>query len=411
MTPTPTTRPARLRRRLAGMALAAIAAAAALTIAPLSPAPAQAQGYICLSVINGQPAVPSLPPDHYVVGLSYNPVCPVLTRNGNSAVALLQGESVGLSVCMDLTRLGTGRAAARPPYVYQGLFNAISCTDNHIAGNTGLAGVLGCPSCFKVNAVVNSAGYGMTASGTLNTIAPMASATAFGTNMATTTASTSSRECVTTLGGRRVEIAPTPVDGRPIKDACLTYISPTQVNFYISEPFFSSPNNLYHIRFYDAASGTRLPGTTQTFHVRRISPGLFAANGAGSALPAAYIVRVRGGQQLVEPLHQPLVLGSDQVFLVLYGTGVRYATPGTMSLRMGGHHTSGGYVGGRDIPVSYFGPANEPAGGLRGVDQINVELPHDITGPSVLMWLTLNMPTEAPANALSSNVLSATIQP
>ncbi|NOT59124.1 MAG: hypothetical protein HOP19_02745, partial [Acidobacteria bacterium] len=105
-----------------------------------------------------------------------------------------------------------------------------------------------------------------------------------------------------------------------------------------------------------------------------------SATGQGPA--AALALRVKGdGSQSYEPVAEyngnqvvckPIDLGpaSDQVFLVLYGTGLRYRQ--NLSLVV---TTLGGNVTG---DVLYVGAAP----GFTGLDQVNVRIPRTLIGRS-----------------------------
>ena len=101
------------------------------------------------------------------------------------------------------------------------------------------------------------------------------------------------------------------------------------------------------------------------------APSLFSADASGSGLAAAQVVRVKAdGSQSYEPVgSDPIDLGpdTDQLTLVLYGTGIR----GRSSL--GGVAVT---IGGANSPVAYAGPQNEFA----GLDQVNVPLPRSLAG-------------------------------
>ena len=62
---------------------------------------------------------------------------------------------------------------------------------------------------------------------------------------------------------------------------------------------------------------------------------------------------------------RPINLGTDQIFLILYGTGIRHATNVTAT------------VGGLNVPVAYAGAQ----GAFVGEDQVNVgPLPLSLAG-------------------------------
>jgi uncharacterized protein (TIGR03437 family) len=92
---------------------------------------------------------------------------------------------------------------------------------------------------------------------------------------------------------------------------------------------------------------------------------LFTANASGSGIPAAVGVRYPGAVQL-PPLTTPIDLGpeTDEVYLLLFGTGIRGGKSATVK------------IGGVDAPVTYSGPQ----GSLVGLDQVNVKLPRALIG-------------------------------
>ena len=110
--------------------------------------------------------------------------------------------------------------------------------------------------------------------------------------------------------------------------------------------------------------------------ITRTAPGLFAANADGQGVPTAVFLRVRAdGSSLYEPVARlegnrfvpaPIDLGpaGDQVFLVLYGTGIRFRQSISAS------------VGGVDANVLFAGAV----AGFAGLDQINLSLPRALVG-------------------------------
>ena len=104
-----------------------------------------------------------------------------------------------------------------------------------------------------------------------------------------------------------------------------------------------------------------------------ISPGLFSANADGQGVPAALLLRIKPGGVLVyEPVAnfeggrwvpRPLDVGpdADQLFLVLYGTGVR-AVGGLDQVLL--------RLADQSAPALYAGPQND----FVGLDQINLNL-------------------------------------
>ena len=127
------------------------------------------------------------------------------------------------------------------------------------------------------------------------------------------------------------------------------------------------------------ATGATITGT---FHIDRVSPGLFTANATGSGVPAGFWIRATpsGAQSydfLFDPAQPvgsrvpvPVDLGAagDQVFLSLYGTGFRGATQATAT------------VGGVTVPAVFAAVEAYP-----GEDVVNLgPLPRSLAGRSVV---------------------------
>jgi uncharacterized protein (TIGR03437 family) len=110
-----------------------------------------------------------------------------------------------------------------------------------------------------------------------------------------------------------------------------------------------------------------------------VSPGVFALDSAG--LVAADVVRVSGGIQTFESVYQiengalvprPIDLGppGDQVYLEIYGTGLRAArTAATLVI-----------TGTVPAIVTYAGPQ----GAYLRTDQINVLIPRSLAGAGLV---------------------------
>ncbi|MGH8595266.1 MAG: hypothetical protein ACREXT_01260 [Gammaproteobacteria bacterium] len=118
-----------------------------------------------------------------------------------------------------------------------------------------------------------------------------------------------------------------------------------------------------------------------------VAPGLFTANASVQGVAAALALRVKAdGTQAYEPVAQfdaarqqfvarPIDLGpdlgnaTDQVFLILYGTGLRYRSA------LSAVAVKAGEI---DAPVSFAGAV----AGFAGLDQINAGLPRSLVGRS-----------------------------
>jgi uncharacterized protein (TIGR03437 family) len=124
-------------------------------------------------------------------------------------------------------------------------------------------------------------------------------------------------------------------------------------------------------------------------NIARVAPALFAANADGRGVATAIALRVRSdGTQTAEPVAQfdaaqnrfiprPIDLGpdlgsaSDQIFLILFGTGVRGHS---------GLANVTGRIGGAPAEVFYAGEQ----GAFVGLDQINLRLPRSLAGRGVV---------------------------
>jgi len=116
-----------------------------------------------------------------------------------------------------------------------------------------------------------------------------------------------------------------------------------------------------------------------TVQIAAVAPGLFAYSGTGQGVAAAVALRVKAdGSQSYEPIVNiannslftiPIDLGpeTDQVFLILYGTGIRFRSS-LMGVTV--------KIGGADAQVLYAGAAP----GFVGLDQVNVRIPRSLIG-------------------------------
>ncbi len=216
-------------------------------------------------------------------------------------------------------------------------------------------------------------------------------AATFGENLAAGIAIATSLPLPTTLGSVTVKIKDSAGMER---NAPLFFVSPSQVNYQIPA---GASVGVAELGVYN---GDRLVATG-TIPIVLASPGLFSANSSGEGVPAALLLRVRGDAQIYEPLARydaqqqrfvpvPIDLGpeSDQVFLILYGTGFRAS--GTTGVTV--------TIGDETSEVLYIGPAP----GFAGLDQANVRIPRTLVGKGeVAIQLTAD---NRSANAVTVNV-------
>jgi len=222
-------------------------------------------------------------------------------------------------------------------------------------------------------------------------VAPDSMVTVFGAQLAAGAQSATQSPLPTTLGDCAVTI--TDANGVP-RPAGLYYVSPDQINFEVPA---------------DTAAGSATitvtsKGQTQIFGsltIAPLSPGLFFLNPDG--LAAADLARVKGNITTHEAIAQldtttdlfvpiPIDLGSDtdQVYLTLYGTGIRHR-PSLDSVQV--------LVANLPAVVDYAGASTTSD----GLDLVHVLLPNVLRGTG-----TANIVVTV--NGLSSNVVTVVIK-
>ena len=160
--------------------------------------------------------------------------------------------------------------------------------------------------------------------------------------------------------------------------APLFFVSSGQVNYQIPQGTATGTATIT----ITSGSGALSVGTIQ---IATVAPGLFTANANGLGVAAAVALRVKPGNvQSFEAVAQfdatvnrfvavPLDLGptTEQVFLILNGTGIRWrsALAGVTAK-----------IGGTDARVDFAGAQ----GSLTGLDQINVQMPRSLIGRGVV---------------------------
>jgi len=145
---------------------------------------------------------------------------------------------------------------------------------------------------------------------------------------------------------------------------------------------------------YATVTVTSNDGTvsTGTPEIQTVAPGVFNTWSELGPTTAAQVVRLRNGVQTVEPVSRlapegptvtvplPIDLGpeTDQVYLVVFGTGLRFRSSlANLSVK----------IGGVDAAVQYAGPQSEFA----GLDQVNLRLPRSLAGRgAVTLELTVD---------------------
>jgi uncharacterized protein (TIGR03437 family) len=197
----------------------------------------------------------------------------------------------------------------------------------------------------------------------------------FGSALATATAAGWTMPLPSELGGTTVVIR----DSANVEHkAPLFFVSPMQVNFQIPSDVALGPG----VIVVESSDGTL---STLSTNIARVEPGIFAANANGEGPAAGDFIHVAadGNQQSESPVVFDSGIGrfvpaqvafgpeQEQLFLILYGTGIRLLSS-QQSVQVG--------VGGVSSEVTYAGPQ----GGFVGLDQINVRLPRALVGRGLI---------------------------
>ena len=156
--------------------------------------------------------------------------------------------------------------------------------------------------------------------------------------------------------------------------ATILYASPSQINFEIPDSASIG------------AAVVTIGTQTAMVLITPVAPSLYILNSSG--LAAAYVIQISpAGVQTVESVSTPINLSSGQVYLILYGTGIRGAG-GNCSVTIGGINAT----------VVYAGSAGSPP----GLDQVNVLIPAQLAGSG-----TVNVVLSAAL--IDSNVVKITL--
>lgn len=188
--------------------------------------------------------------------------------------------------------------------------------------------------------------------------------TAFGGGLSATSEVANTLPLPTMLAGTTVKIKDS-VGKETL--APLFFVSPTQINYQIPH---GVATGLVTVTIADSQG---IVATEQT-QILTIAPGLFTANSTGGGVPAAVALRIKSnGSQIYETVAQydqtqgrfvpiPIDLDdtTDQVFLVIFGTGFRNGDRSVIDAR----------IGDRLADVVFSGPQPD----FTGLDQVNIRL-------------------------------------
>jgi uncharacterized protein (TIGR03437 family) len=212
--------------------------------------------------------------------------------------------------------------------------------------------------------------------------APDSWATAWGTSLSTSTLQASTTPLPTSLAGTTVQVT----DAAGVQRlAPLNYVSAGQINFMIPTNTAAGLATVTVTNAFGATASTIIV-------VSPTAPGLFSQDSSGSGLAAAQyiVVHADGSQTAPNQVAQynsstgqwvpvPIVAAAtDQVYLVLYGTGIRYK-PSSASVTA--------TVNGQSVPVAYAGSQSQFA----GEDQVNLGPLPSFAGAGVVnVQITVN---------------------
>jgi uncharacterized protein (TIGR03437 family) len=322
-----------------------------------------------------------------------NPVEPTAT-GGDQQVLVAELDPTGSKLLFSTTIGSNGLNTTEPAGLAVDAYG-----DIYLAGNNAGPNLITTPGAFQTTSSNSGCCYhGFVAKIAVPvvTLAPAAQIepfaaesiiTVYGTDLATGTASVAISPPVS-LDGNTVTVTDSAGVAR---QAPLYFVSPSQINFEIPT---------------GTATGTATVtiqnqnGTIQSavIQIGSVSPGIFQVYGLG--VVEAWVLPVISGAQ--QPLYLPYqsVAGSvvpvpislgqsnEQIYLEMYGTGIRDAKNVTVT------------VGGLSVPVLYYGAAP----GYAGEDQVNIgPLPAALAGQgSVKIGLA--------ADGQQANAVTVTIQ-
>lgn len=207
------------------------------------------------------------------------------------------------------------------------------------------------------------------------TLASESIASGFGTNLASSTIASTLLPLPETLGGVSVTIKDVLGFERL---APLFFVSPTQINYQVPTGLAIGEGSVV------VKQGGNIVATG-LLQIASVTPGIFTADASGRGVPVAILLRVKAdGSQIYEPIAElnpntkryellPIDFGAttDQLFLVIFGTGFRNRS---------GLSAVTATLGGAAAEVTFA----SAQGTLIGVDQANIRLPRNLIGRDVV---------------------------
>ena len=313
--------------------------------------------------------------------------------NGDGKQDLIVGHCCGLSDATYL--LGHGDGTFDPEVAFNaGSTQFVAAADINGDGHPDLLIAQSQPAAFMplINVSPKPQAVSTASSAPAPSGAPVAAesiVSSYGSDLANTKLSASTLG--TSLGGTTVDVKDsTGMD----RSALLFYVSPLQVNFEVPAGTATGTATVN----VHSGDGTVSSGTVE---IANVAPGLYTQNAAG--LAAAYVDyytasgKFTSQQNVVEHnssgqlVANPISLDPEgsQVYLLLFGTGLRHAAKSDVTVT----------VGSTTLPAAFSGAQ----GGFAGLDQVNVLLPYSLKGSG-------SVPVVVNAAGISSNAVLITIQ-
>lgn len=184
-----------------------------------------------------------------------------------------------------------------------------------------------------------------------DSMAPETISAAFGTNLATGIAVANTAPLPTDLAGTKVRIngvlAP------------LFFVAPTQVNFLVPNGVLTG-NAVIEITSGDGSL------SRGTINLASVAPSIFTSNSSGTGAPAAVVTKDGVNYSAVgNPDGSPNPIDAGD-YLVLFGSGMRKASPNSVRVT----------IGGQLAPTLFVGQQ----GSFAGLDQLNTQIPAGLSG-------------------------------
>jgi uncharacterized protein (TIGR03437 family) len=216
---------------------------------------------------------------------------------------------------------------------------------------------------------------------------------AFGVELATDVQVASMLPLPTSLAGTSIKVKDSAGAERL---ASLFFVAPGQVNYQLPPEMAAGP------ALVTVTSGSGKVSTGMAL-ISPVAPGLFSSNADGQGIAAAVALRVKAdGMVIYESISRfdsaqnkfvsvPLDLGpeGEQVFLIMFGTGLRFRSSlSAVTMTVGGANAETLFAGAQ--------------GGFVGLDQINLRVPRSLVGRGDV---DISMTVDGkPANVVKVNI-------